>query len=360
MHLNSSNKNRRFSTAYIALILLVVSVFYAVFFVAPASAEEEMPVPAIQDSEIPASTLQASDIEPYDGAAIAIINDGQPDFYQSQLVRDAYVRFSPLDSLGRTGACMACLGKETLPTEARGEIGDIRPSGWHTIRYDDVIEDRYLYNRCHVIGYQLCGDNATPENLFTGTRYLNSESMLLFENTVADYLRDYPDNHVIYRVTPIYEDKNLVATGVQMEACSVEDSGTGVFFNVFVYNVQPGIRIDYATGKSGEDPAYPKGEVISAAAVLASSRDAGTKFVITAGESGGSDAAVTKQAPQEEVTAAETTSAPNYILNTNTGKFHYPTCSSVNDMKEKNKQEFYGTRDEAIAAGYVPCKRCKP
>lgn len=201
---------------------------------------------SLSADHIPASAL--SEIPEYNGSDYVILNDNMPDFSQKDLVTESYVRFSNRDSLGRTGPGMACLGPETLPTEPRSEIGNIRPSGWHTVRYDDLIEDKYLYNRCHVIGYLLCGDNATPENLFTGTRYLNTTSMLPFEISVAEYIES-TGNHVLYRCSPKYDGDDLLAKGVQIESYSVEDNGK-LRFNVFVFNVQPGILIDYATGDS--------------------------------------------------------------------------------------------------------------
>lgn len=201
------------------------------------------PLPA---DPVPVSSL--SEIPEYDGSDYIVLNGDLPDFSQKDLTVETYVRFSPLDRLGRTGPGMACLGPETLPKEPRGEIGNIRPSGWHTVRYDDLIEDRYLYNRCHIIGYLLCGDNATPENLFTGTRYLNATSMLPFEISVVRYIES-TGNHVLYRCSPVYDGNDLLAKGVQIEAYSVEDEGD-LRFNVFVFNIQPGITIDYATGDS--------------------------------------------------------------------------------------------------------------
>lgn len=195
---------------------------------------------------VPVSSL--SGIPVYDGSDYIVLNDNMPDFSQTDLTIETYVHFSKLDKLGRTGPGMACLGPETLPTEPRGEIGNIRPSGWHTVRYDDLIEDKYLYNHCHVIGYLLCGDNATPENLFTGTRYLNATSMLPFEISVVRYIES-TGNHVLYRCSPVYDGNDLLAKGVQIEAYSVEDDGF-LRFNVFVFNIQPGITIDYATGNS--------------------------------------------------------------------------------------------------------------
>lgn len=213
----------------------------------------------------------------------------------------------------------------------------VKPTGWHTVRYDDLVDGKYLYNRCHLIGFQLTGENANTKNLITGTRYLNIEGMLPFENMVADYVKEN-GNHVMYRVTPIFEGDNLLANGVLMEGYSVEDKGAGVSYCVFAYNVQPGIEIDYATGES--------------------------KLADSAQQEEQKTATVTptpypEPEKQEPVTGSEASQA-DYILNTNTKKFHYPTCSSVNDMKEKNKQEFFGTRDEAISNGYSPCGRCKP
>ena len=305
------------------------------------------------DTVITHSAVTCAEVPAYAGTAAVILHNNMPDFYVGEITSDPYVHFSSFDALGRTGCGMACLGAETLPAEQRGEIGDIRPSGWQTVRYDNLIEDRYLFNRCHVIGYQLCGDNATPENLFTGTRYLNAESMLVFENKVADYLNSNAGSHVIYRVSPLYEGDNLVATGVEMEAFSVEDFGAGVCFHVFVYNVQPGIAINYATGDSWEDPTYPPGSAVGAAQVLAGGT-AAEPSVITDGAT--EETSGIREIPQTE----EAPHQVSYILNTNTKKFHYPDCPSVLDMKEKNKEEFYGTREEAIARGFDPCGRCNP
>ena len=212
----------------------------------------------------------------------------------------------------------ACIGTDSLPTEERGAIGMIKPSGWHTVRYDDLIEDKYLYNRCHLIAFELSGENANPQNLITGTRYMNVEGMLPFENRVRDYIEN-SNNHVMYRVTPVFEADNLVASGVLMEGYSVEDSGTGICFNVFCYNVQPYIEIDYADGTSW----------ISEQSDVQSESDTQDRKI-------------------------------TFILNTNTKKFHYPDCSSVNDIKEENKEVFTGSREELIEMGYLPCGRCKP
>ena len=275
---------------------------------------------------VPRSTL--TDVPLYDGEDCIILQNNQPDFYVWQIQTESYVSFSALDSLGRTGPGIACLGPETMPTQTRGQIGGIHPSGWHTVRYDDLIEDKYLYNRAHVIGFSLCADNATPENLFTGTRYLNASSMLPFENQVADYI-NMTKNHVIYRCSPIYHEDDLVATGVQMEAYSVEDYGA-LCFNVFLFNIQPGIIINYATGESERSTTR-------------------------------NNSITNESQPQETPSPQEANDLiPTYVANANTHKFHRPSCDSVNEIKEKNKLFFYGTRDEAIAAGYDPCGRCHP
>lgn len=185
----------------------------------------------------------------YSGNAYEVVNENIPYFTDEEITASIFEDYSPLDKLGRCGPAYACLGLETMPLEERGAIGMIKPSGWHTVRYDDLIEDRYLYNRCHLIAFMLSGENANELNLITGTRYMNVTGMLPFEKLVADYINE-TQNHVLYRVTPVFEGKNLVATGVLMEAISVEDFGTGVMYNVFVFNVQPGIEINYGTGES--------------------------------------------------------------------------------------------------------------
>ena len=219
-----------------------------------------------------------------------------------------------------------------MPTEKRGSIGEVKPTGWQTAKYDNV-DGKYLYNRCHLIGYQLAGENANVKNLITGTRYLNVEGMLPFENTVADYVKD-TGNHVLYRVTPVFDGDNLVASGVQMEAESVEDDGAGVKFNAYCYNVQPGIGIDYETGDSWVDAENAVAGNIDAIAEIA---DSGTE---------------TTDGIQPELA--------EYIINTNTRKFHKPECNSVTKMNTKNKKEFTGSREELIAEGYEPCGNCKP
>ena len=204
-----------------------------------------------------------------------------------------------------------------MPTEDRGEIGSVKPSGWQSVKYD-IIDGKYLYNRCHLIGYQLTAENANEKNLITGTRYLNIEGMLPFENMVADYVKE-TGNHVMYRVTPIFEGDNLVASGVLMEGKSVEDDGEGILYCVYCYNVQPGISIDYATGASYLD---------STSASQADTQEYGTEAT--------------------------------YILNRNSKKFHAPSCSSAEDISETNREEYTGSRQDLINQGYEPCGRCNP
>ena len=189
-----------------------------------------------------------SEIPEFNGEPYVEVNENVPFFTDEEIVEESYEFYSELDELGRCGVTIACIGQDIMPTEERGVIGSVRPSGWHTIKYD-IVDGKYLYNRCHLIGYQLAGENANVKNLITGTRYLNIQGMLPFENMVANYVEE-TDNHVMYRVTPIYEGDNLVASGVLMEAISVEDGGEGIRFNVYCYNAQPGIVIDYATGDS--------------------------------------------------------------------------------------------------------------
>lgn len=267
--------------------------------------------------------LAVADIPAYSGSPYAVIGDNVPAFAEEELTAEAYEVYSDLDSLGRCGPAEACLGQELMPTGERGSIGQVKPSGWHTVKYDWV-DGKYLFNRCHLIGYQLADENANEKNLITGTRYMNVEGMLPFENLTADYIRE-TNNHVMYRVTPVFEGNNLVAAGVRMEAWSVEDDGAGVCFDVYVYNSQPGVIIDYATGESREDP---DGLQDSASGMA---EDSGA------------------EAEQQE-----------YILNTSSGKFHLPACSGAKRMQKKNREVYQGSREDVIAMGYEPCKSCNP
>ena len=196
--------------------------------------------------------VDLSIIPEYLGQAYIEINNNIPYFTEEDYTTEPFEEYSKLDSLGRSGIAFANICKEIMPPKdaERGEIGGVKPTGWVQKRYDNLIKDKYLYNRCHLIGWQLAGENANEKNLITGTRYLNTEGMLTFENQVAQYIDKNENNHVLYRVTPIFEGNNLLASGVEIEAYSVEDKGQGVCFNVYCYNVQPGIAIDYATGES--------------------------------------------------------------------------------------------------------------
>ena len=208
------------------------------------------------------AAVDLSSIPAFSGAAYIAINDNIPGFSLADITTASFETYSSLDSLGRCGVAYSNIGTDLMPTEERGAIGQVKPSGWHTVKYD-CVNGKYLYNRCHLIGYQLTAENANTKNLITGTRYLNMEGMLPFENMVADYIKE-TGNHVLYRVTPIFEGENLVASGVQMEAMSVEDNGDGILFNVYCYNAQPGVGIDYSSGDSWleEDAAASEGIIL--------------------------------------------------------------------------------------------------
>lgn len=266
------------------------------------------------------SIVDIEDVPEYSGQPYVEINNNEPDFSQEELKEESYEYYENLDSLGRCGTAESCIGTELMPSKKRGSIGQVRPSGWHTVKYEHV-DGKYLYNRCHLIGHQLTAENANEKNLITGTRYMNVEGMLPFENMVADYIKE-TNNHVLYRVNPVFEENNLVASGVQMEAESIEDHGEGISYNVYVYNVQPGVTIDYATGKS-------------------------------------------RLSDEEEEIQKQHQKSSNfgdstYILNNNSRKFHRVTCSGVKDIKESNKKEYTGNKDDLVDLGYEPCGECKP
>ena len=295
-----------------------------------------------------ASAFNAADVPAYSGEPYTAVNNNEPYFTSDNLTTEAFENYSELDALGRCGVAYANVCLETMPTEKRGSISEVKPSGWHSVKYDNV-DGKSLYNRCHLIGYQLTAENANQQNLITGTRYLNVDGMLPFENMVADYVKE-TDNHVLYRVTPIFTGDNLVADGVLMEGYSVEDEGDGICFCVYAYNVQPGITIDYATGDSW----------LSSEKGNSDSSSGGNSAVSqsAADKSGTQQAAVQTESVKE--TSAPVSTGTEYILNTNTKKFHYPSCSSVKQMKASNKKEYTGSRDDLIAQGYDPCKKCNP
>ena len=276
----------------------------------------------------------------YNGEEIVPINNNVPGFADEESGTAEFYEFSELYELGRPGPAMGCIGPSMLATEERGPIGMIRPAGWHTVKYE-FIDGLYLYNRCHLIAYSLCGVNADERNLITGTRYLNVEGMLGIENSVYWYVKD-TGNHVYYRVTPRYIGDDLLATGVQMEAYSVEDHGKALSLNMFCFNVQPGVLIDYKTGDNSLDPKYE-----SARSIAPDSGEGASDSDTSAPE----DAAPKIQSGESDAT---------YILNTNTMRFHLPDCQSVQDMKEKNRKEYFGTREELLKDGYSPCGRCQP
>lgn len=261
-----------------------------------------------------------SNVPDYDGKAYVELNGNVPEFSESEKTySESFEEYGKLDSLGRCTYAVSCIGKDLMPTEKRGSIGSVKPSGWHISKYD-FVDGKYLYNRCHLIGYQLTAENANERNLITGTRYLNVEGMLPFENDVADYI-EITNNHVYYKVTPIFEGNNLVANGVQMQAYSVEDNGQGISFNVYCYNVQPGVAIDYATGDN-------QAVASSSASVTSTSSDEADK--------------------------------KTYIVNTKTKKFHNPDCDGAKKMSSSNKKKYKGTRDSLISNGYSPCQKCNP
>ena len=258
-----------------------------------------------------APPISLEEVPEYTGDPWVELDGNVPSFTEEELETIPPEAYSSLDWLGRCGTAVARVGWDTMPTEERGEIGQVNPAGWHTVRYDWV-DGEYLYNRCHLIGFQLAGENANQRNLITGTRYLNTQGMLPFENQVADYIES-TGNHVLYRVTPVYEGTDLVPWGVEMEAWSVEDNGAGVCFHVLCFNAQPGVTIDYATGDSWAE--------------------------------GGST-----------TSSGETT----YILNTNSRRFHDPDCPGAESMSPKNRQETTASRETLLAQGYEPCGECAP
>ena len=251
------------------------------------------------------------DIPEFDGKRPYVIVNGNVPFFKTDGLSDrAYEYYGKLDGKGRCTIACASIGRELMPKEEREYIGSVKPSGWQIAKYD-CVDGKYLFNRCHLIGFQLTGENANEKNLITGTRYLNTQGMLPFENMVADYIRE-TGNHVVYRVTPIFVGNELVARGVLMEGYSAEDNGEGICFNVYCYNSQPEIEIDYANGDS--------------------------RYVGKT-DSEGSD---------------------SYVLNTGSMRFHLPTCSSIKDITDKNKKEYKGSREELINDGYSPCGSCRP
>ena len=309
--------NLRLLTLALSLLLMLGALVGCEEFLSSLLPSES----AGEQGALSASTL--ADVPPFSDQPYVVLGDNVPTFTDEEKARTtSFEDYAPLDSLGRCGVTYACIGEDLMPTEERGSIGSVKPSGWQTVKYD-IVDGKYLYNRCHLIGFQLTGENANRENLITGTRYLNVEGMLPFENMVADYIKE-TGNHVLYRVTPVYDGNNLVASGVVMEGWSVEDDGEGICFYIYCYNNQPGIVINYATGESAlsEDglPSTPS---------------------------------------QSEQTGSQGDEV-NYVLNTNTKKFHEVDCSSVSSMSESSRKDYTGDRESLIEQGYDPCGSCKP
>lgn len=299
-------------------------------------------------------------IPAYDGKAYVAVNNNGPFFTDSDMTTTAFENYSDLDSLGRCGVAYANICKEIMPTEKRGKIGMIKPSGWHTVKYD-VIKDRYLYNRCHLIGYQLAGENANPKNLITGTRYLNVEGMLPFENLVADYVNN-TGNHVLYRVTPMFSGSNLVANGVLIEAKSVEDNGGGILFNVYCFNVQPGVGINYENGDSWLDGITPQEQSAQTGAAQngGSQSSDGSQAGASAGDTGSSGSITGSAASGSDTSPAEnsvsdSSNSKTMVHITATGKkYHRAGCRTL------KKSDTEVTLDEAKSMGLSPCGICNP
>lgn len=293
----------------------------------PSSGDSAAPTPSASSST--ENTEADLALLKYSGKLYAVVNGGIPSF--SQTGTASWERYGELDRLGRCTAAEACIGRDIMPTLTRGPIGQIKPTGWHTAKYD-FVDGKYLYNRCHLIGFQLTGENANERNLITGTRYLNTKGMLPFENMVADYIKD-TGNHVMYRCTPVFAGNELVARGVHLEAYSVEDKGDGICFNVFIFNVQPGVKIDYLTGESSlEDESTPTPT---------------PKPSVT-------------PKPTPKPSPSSTAQAQSYVLNTKTHVFHYASCRHVSSIKDANRKNFTGSRDALISDGFKPCGSCHP
>ena len=282
------------------------------------------------------SNITINNIPEYSGDDYIILNNNVPNFSDSDLTTTSFEEYAPLDDLGRCGVAYSNIGTDIMPTEKRESISSVKPSGWHSVKYD-IVEGKYLYNRSHLIGYQLTAENANDRNLITGTRYFNATLMLPYENMVADYIKE-TNNHVLYRVTPVFEGNNLVATGVQMEAKSVEDNGEGIEFNVFVYNVQPGITIDYATGNS----ALSDEEINSTDSSNTSSASNNNSI-----------------SSSNKPSSNNTTSTEETIIRGNSKSkiYHCPGQRDYENMADSDYLVNFNSEEEAIAAGYRKASR---
>ncbi len=321
---------------------------------------------------VEAETVSLSAIPEWNGRPSVEINGNRPSFSEEQKKSiNPYVKYSKQDSLRRPRTAMGCLGPETVNHEDRTPISSVKPVGWHTKKYVDIVEDRYVYNRCHLLMQAAAGGIKSKEcnsykNLLTGTRYLNTDGMLPYETAVLDYIEN-TGKHVIYRVTPVYQGNEKIARGVEMEAFSTEDNGAGVSFHVFCYNLQPGIEVNYSSGKTSvkDDPTEEmvlalKNGATSVKQVersleyqpIESQEDRSGPSVDRSSSSGGASGSLNDNSSAED--------AADYVLNTNTHRFHYPTCRSVRQMKDKNKWTGHFSRSELMENGYKPCGNCKP
>ena len=292
---------------------------------------------AIQQAELSTEVAISPDEVPaYSGDPYVEVNGNIPQFEEEELSTSSYEYYSDLNSLGGCGVVYACIGTDIMPTEERGEIGQVKPTGWHTVKYD-VVDGKYLYNRCHLIGYQLTGENANTKNLITGTRYLNVKGMLPFENMVADYVKE-TGNHVMYRVTPVFEGDNLLASGVQIEAESVEDKGDGILFNVYCYNVQPEVTIDYATGESSCESADTTTDNANNAESVSD----------TTGSTSDAESAQTVETPAD-------TGSTTMVWKSATGS-KYHSRNDCGNMNPANATQI--TEQQAINEGLEKCKKC--
>ena len=327
------------------------------------------------------AAAKLSDIPEYSGALCIDINEGQPGFSADDAARGSFLDFSELDFEGRCGAAAGLIGPETVSNAERGDISQVHPSGWVQHRYS-FVDHEMLYNRSHLIAHQLCGEDANERNLITGTRTMNAVGMTYYEELVGNYVRR-TNNHVLYRVTPLFAANDLVARGVQMEAESVEDGGRAIRFNVFVYNVEPGVKIDYVTGDNWESSEVPavktKGEATTTrgadtdaalsqyAASTGEAGDSGTSGSSTSSNAaGGNEAQAAPSGSSDAKTSGDSSSSAStaeqqtYILNKRSHKFHRPECDSVQSMSPSNKEEFTGLRQTLIDEGYTPCRSCNP
>ncbi|MGN0400265.1 MAG: DNA/RNA non-specific endonuclease [Blautia sp.] len=292
----------------ICMLLLLLSLTGCSVTISQSSEEKE----PVVNTAVSVSAASLDEIPEYSGEPYVVLQDNVPQFSQEEITENSFEEYSGLDSLGRCGVAVASVGQDLMPTEERGSIGQVKPTGWQSAKYD-IVDGKYLYNRCHLIGFQLTAENANKQNLITGTRYMNVDGMLPFENMVADYVKE-TNHHVMYRVTPVFEGDNLVASGVQMEAYSVEDQGEGISFNVFVYNVQPGISIDYETGAS-------------------------------------------RLAEETVNTESEETVSGEIRGNSNSKIYHCPGQAAYEEMADSKYLKVFASEEEAQAAGYRKAKR---